>query len=342
MSSTSKVALVTGANGFVGSNLCEVLLARGYRVKAFMRQGSKDENLKDVGAEVVHGQISEAESFEKAVKDVDTVFHVAGIVRERKRGDFMRVNAEAAGVVAKTCASRKGGPPRLVLISSQAAAGPAPSLDRPTAEDDEPRPISEYGRSKLAGEAAMRAFAHELPLSIVRPPTVYGPRDTDFYDVFKMAQRGVVLKPGFNTKLYNVVHAVDLAEASVLVSESGEYIREPSGGVGVYFAHDGGTYAWEELAAATATALGKSARVLPLPGFLTYGVAAAMTVGSWVTGEPPIVNFDKVPEILGSTWVCSARKLHDDLGFRPRYPIATGLAHTAEWYRSRGLLPAAP
>lgn len=341
MSGAGKVALVTGANGFVGSNLCERLLERGFRVKAFMRPGSKDENLRGVGAEIVHGQISDPESFAAALPEVDVVFHVAGIVRERKRGDFMRINADAAGVVAKCSATRPGGPPRLVLISSQTAVGPAPSLDQPTSEDDEPRPISEYGRSKLAGEAAMRAFAGELALSIVRPPTVYGPRDTDFYDVFKMAQRGLVLKPGFNTKLYNIVHALDLAEASLLVAEKGEHVTGPSGGKGVYFAHDGGTYAWEELAAATASALGKTARVLPLPGFLTYGVAAAMTVGAWVTGEPPIVNFDKVPEILGSTWVCTAEKLHEQLGFRPSYPINTGLSHTAGWYRAQGLLPAA-
>jgi nucleoside-diphosphate-sugar epimerase len=341
MSPAPKVALVTGANGFVGSNLCELLLERGLRVKALMRPGSKDSNLKDLGVEVVFGQISEPESFSKAIIGVDVVFHVAGLVRERKRGDFKRVNEDAAGFVARCCAERPGGPPRLVLISSQAAVGPAPALDQPTSEDDEPKPISEYGRSKLGGERAMRAFAHAVPLSIVRPPTVYGPRDTDFYDVFKMAQRGLVLKPGFDTKLYNIVHAVDLAEASLLVAEKGETVEGSGGGQGVYFAHDGGTYAWEELAAATATALGRSARVLPLPGFLTYGVAAAMTVGSWITGEPPIVNFDKVPEILGSTWICSAQKLHEKLGFEPRYPIAAGLSHTATWYRAQGLLPRA-
>lgn len=339
MNDRAKVALVTGANGFVGSNLCELLSGRGYHVKAFMRPGSKDENLKNAGAEIVHGQISELPSFAAAITDVDVVFHVAGMVRERKKGDFQRVNVDAAKVVAQACADRPGGPPRLVLISSQAAVGPAPTLDRPTTEEDEPRPISEYGRSKLGGEIAMRAFAHALPLSIIRPPTVYGPRDTDFYDVFKMAQRGLVLKPGFDTKLYNIVHAHDLAEASTLVAEKGETVDGPTGGKGVYFAHDGGTYAWEELATATATALGKSTRVLPLPGFLTYGVAAAMTVGSWVTGEPPILNFDKVPEVLGSTWVCSAQKLHESLGFEPSYPIATGLSHTASWYRAQGLLP---
>lgn len=341
MSDAGRVALVTGANGFVGSNLCEVLHERGYRVKALMRPGSKSQNLEGVPAEIVHGQISEPESFAQAIVGVDVVFHVAGAVRERKRGDFMRINAEASGVVARACAERPGGPPRLVMMSSQAAVGPAPSLDRPTTEEDEPRPVSEYGRSKLAGEQAVRAFAGELAVSIVRPPTVYGPRDTDFYDVFKMAQRGLVLKPGFDTKLYNIVHAVDLAEASVKVAEEGEHVSGLEGGQGVYFAHDGGTYAWEELAAATARALGRSARVLPLPGFLTYGVAAAMTVGSWVTGEPPIVNFDKVPEILGSTWICSADKLHERLGFLPRFPINTGLSHTAGWYRAQGLLPAA-
>src|SRR5262249_7296698 len=136
------------------------------------------------------------------------VVHMAGVTKSLRNEDFYRVNAD--GTRALAAAAANAGVKRFIHCSTLSAAGPI-SGARPLVEEDPPAPVSHYGRSKLAGEEALRHEAGRMAVTIVRPPIVYGPRDKDFFEVFKMAGRGLSLSPGlFGKKRYSLIHVEDL------------------------------------------------------------------------------------------------------------------------------------
>ncbi|MEN0110196.1 MAG: NAD-dependent epimerase/dehydratase family protein, partial [Planctomycetota bacterium] len=181
--------LVTGATGFIGVRLVERLVARGDRVACLVRPTSDTGGLEPLGVERAVGSLGDAESLVRAVggsfggEGAEVVLHVAGLTHAWRAEDFHRVNAEGTATLCRAAAGASS-PPTVVLLSSLAAAGPSPD-GAPHTEATKPAPISHYGRSKLAGERAARRFADRLPLSIVRPPVVFGPGDRDGLLLFK-------------------------------------------------------------------------------------------------------------------------------------------------------------
>ena len=179
-------ALVTGATGFVGSHLAEALRRRGDEVTALVRSPAKAAALGPLGVRVLPGGLDDPDSLARAAEGQDVVFHVAGLVAARDEAEFLRVNRDGtAGLVAAAARARVG---RFVYVSSMAAGGPA-DRGRPLTGTEPPNPVTAYGRSKLAGETAVKAGS--LPWVIMRPPTVYGPRDREVLKVFRMARWGV-------------------------------------------------------------------------------------------------------------------------------------------------------
>src|SRR4051812_9915057 len=175
-------ALVTGANGFVGSFLTEHLTVSGDDVRALVRRGADDRWLFGTKATVVNGDLGDATALAAAMDGVEVVFHVAGLTKSARPEPFFAVNERGTALlmdVAARAKSPSGEPPIVLVVSSLAAAGPSPFPDAPRDEQEPPAPVSTYGRSKLAGERAARARASRVPLTIVRPPIVYGPRDRD-------------------------------------------------------------------------------------------------------------------------------------------------------------------
>ncbi len=165
------IALVTGANGFVGSHLVDLLLESGYQVRCLVRGTSDLRWLEGKNVELRHGGILDPSSLAGAVRGADYVFHVAGITRARRREDFLRVNGEGTRNLAEACAKHAPGVRKIVYCSSLAAGGPAPS-SRPIDEESPAVPHSTYGRSKLEGEIALLRLADRLSYSIVRPPAI--------------------------------------------------------------------------------------------------------------------------------------------------------------------------
>jgi nucleoside-diphosphate-sugar epimerase len=179
-------ALVTGATGFVGSHLVEALQNDSVEVTALARSAAKAADLAQFGVRVVNGDLHDNAGLERAVRDQDVVYHVAGVVAARDEAEFLRSNRDGTRNVV-TAAERQGRP-RFVLVSSLAAAGPAPR-GAPLSGTEAPHPVTAYGRSKLAAEQIVRSSS--LPWSIVRPPIVYGPRDREVLKVFRLARLGL-------------------------------------------------------------------------------------------------------------------------------------------------------
>lgn len=327
-------AFVTGATGFVGSHLVEALLSEGHEVTCLVRSRAKAERLFPQAAiRVVVGDLSERSALEAGCREAEVVFHVAGLIAARRPSEFYAINRDATRQVVEVAERAAPRLERLVYVSSLAAAGPA-HRGRPLDERDAPHPVSEYGRSKLAGEEVVRAAA--IPWTIVRPPTVYGPRDTETLRLFRFAVWGVMPLYGNPEQELSLVYAGDLARA--LVAATG-----PRCAGGTYYAcHPEVVTSRQTLAAifrAARAATGRpprAPRFLPVPRAFT--IAALWTLGraASLVGRATLLSADKVPELLAEAWTCVPQALERDAGWRARVNLESGLTDTAQWYARHG------
>lgn len=319
-------ALVTGATGFVGSHLVELLAEEGVRVRALVRRTSDTRLLRELGAECIEGSLEDERGLRRASEGVDIVFHLAALTRARSREEFSRVNARAVEPVAAAAA---GAGARLVYLSSLAAVGPARGGQAVT-EADLPRPMTDYGRSKLEGEAACRATGRG-DFVILRAPAVYGPRDRDIYRFFAMAARGFIAMPTGPERRVQMLYVRDLAEA--LLAAGGT--KTPGA---LYHVAEARSYSWREVCELVGGAMGREVRVVPVPPLLVSAAAGMWELGARAVGRATIFTRDKARELLAPGWLCETAAAERELGFRAGTPLATGLTATAEWYRARGWL----
>ncbi len=175
--------LVTGATGFVGSHLCDLLTKNNHQVFALVRNPTK---AKEFGVPGVHlqGDLSSFEWINDLPKDLDAVVHTAGIVHSFDSKDFYDVNATATKALIEALASFDG--LKFTLVSSQAAGGPSPKSN--PAKEDANAAVSDYGRSKRLAEEYVACAPKSWSVSVVRPPMVIGPRDPAVLDIFKMVK----------------------------------------------------------------------------------------------------------------------------------------------------------
>lgn len=323
-------ALVTGASGFVGGHLVEALARQNVKVKLLVRSTSKLPFKPTTNMEICYGDVTDLESLRKAMKGVKVVYHLAGILRGSNFSSYRSVNAEGTRKVCQAAAENKV--KRLVYVSSLSAAGPSTEKG-PIDETTVPKPVSFYGQTKLMGEEIALSYKKHYPVTVLRPGAVYGPRETDIFEYFKMVAGGLVVIGGADTQKISFVYVDDLVDAILLAAHS----KKAEGKS--YFVSDGQSYHWGDITAYIGKALNKSYVTLKLPLGLVKMVASAGDFIANLTGKsilPPIVSSDKMKEAQVPGWACKNTKLRQELGFKPKVGIEAGIQKTVEAYRTAG------
>lgn len=318
---------MTGATGFVGSHLAEALRQRGDDVTALARSSRKAESLMALGVNVIPGDLHDAAALQRAVETQEIVYHVAGLVTARNETEFLRANR--GGTENVVAAMEQSGVSRLVFVSSLAAAGPAPR-GAPLSGDEPPRPVTAYGRSKLAAEETVRRS--RLSWSIVRPPIVYGPRDREILKVFRLARLRIAPVFGDGAQELVAVHATDLATALIAAASS----QATTGRT--YTACHPEIFTSAEFGVAVGAAMGHSVATLRIPPPLGRAVLSLTEAAARLARQTTILTRDKANEFFQPAWTGDPGPLTRDTGWRASYDLKRGLTDTYRWYREAGWL----
>ena len=321
-------ALVTGGTGFVGRHLVEHLTAQGDTVTALVRSPRRAEPLAALGARLERGDLHDHAALARAVAGQDVIYHVAGTVAAPDEASYLAGNRDGTANIA--AAARTAGTRRFILVSSLAAAGPS-RPGSPHADDVPARPVTAYGRSKLAAEAVVRASP--LDWTILRPPAVYGPRDRDnFLAVFKGLRLGVAPVFGDGSMELSAVYAPDLAESLRAAGTTDATIRR------IYYANHPEIVTSAELVRCIARAAGRRVRIIGLPEPVARGILALTGGTARLLGRTTILNSDKANEFYQAAWTGDPAALTRDTGWHARHDVVAGFEATYRWYRDAGWL----
>jgi len=317
--------LVTGGTGFVGSHLVEKLLARGQSVRCLVRPASAKRRL-PAGVERAVADLAGGQGVAEALDGVDLVFHLAGVTKALSPDGYYAGNARATETLARALAGR---PVRLVHVSSLAAIGP--SLDgQPVQEDAPPHPVSTYGKSKLEGERIVRRLVSDAV--IVRPPAVYGPRDTDIFQILKAVAQGLVLEIAGGERWFSAIYVEDLVDGLWAAANAANAAGR------AYFLAYRKPASWQELGATAARLMGRRPLTLRIPLVVARSIGFFGEVWSHIRRNPAIISREKVAEACYRFWTCDCARAAAELGFEAPTPLETGLAKTLAWYKEAGWL----
>lgn len=326
-------ALVTGGTGFIGSQTVDYLLERGYQVVCTVRRSSNLRWLKDKPVELVQASLSDKESLVRAMDGVDYVFHIAGQTAAKNDEEFLRANRDGTESLLKAIEIAKPNLKRFLYCSSLTVSGPAKCLEEPITEDMPLNPITAYGRSKKAAEELVYRYFDTLPITIVRPHAVYGPRDEDILDIFKAVNKGLGTLIGFDKKYVSLVHSYDLCRGIIDAAEAPNTLKQ------AYNLSSERPYTWEEVLPAMSKALGaKRYFALKIPHSVVLSAAYLTEFAGKFMKNPPVFNYEKGKDFIQKYWISSVQKAKKDFGYEQKISLEEGMKITAEWYKKMGWL----
>lgn len=299
---------LTGATGFVGQTLLDHALDAGHEVRALARR----EQPSRAATDWISGDLGDKRALKRLVRGAEAVIHVAGVVNAPDREGFEAGNV--AGTLNLIEAAVAAGVPRFVFVSSLSAREPD---------------LSDYGASKARAERLVKASG--LDWTIVRPPAIFGPRDTEMFELFRLARWGLMPMPPSEGRA-SVIHVDDLARLLLALVPGGEAVTQRT-----FEPDDGKHGGWShyELARAIGWAMGRRPWVVHLS---RRSLERAARADRMVRGKRAKLTPDRVGYMSHPDWVVShGARPPADL-WEPRVPTREGLKATAQWYRDNAWL----
>ncbi|MCU0333254.1 MAG: NAD-dependent epimerase/dehydratase family protein, partial [Ignavibacteriaceae bacterium] len=261
----------------------------------------------------------------EAFKDVNYIFHVAGVVKAKDEEGYFKGNVEATKVLLEVASEVKENIKKFVVVSSQTVSGP--SLDgKPVTEEMKPNPLTTYARSKLKQEEVALSYKEIFPVTICRAPAIFGERDTEIFIYFQVFNRGLTTMIGFDKKELSLLHVTDLAEGLYLAA-----ISEKSNGE-IYFIGSENFYNWDQVGDITSKVLGKKAVRIKIPHLIVFIIAAIAQFFAMFSSKPATLNIEKAKDLTQKLWICDTSKAIRELGYRQKVSIEEGIKRTCEWY----------
>lgn len=321
-----QIAVVTGANGFVGSHLVDYLLTKNFEVRCIVRKSSNLQWLKEKEVKIFDCGLFDNEGLRIAFRDVNYIFHVAGVVKAKDEEGYFKGNVKSTKVLLDVASEFKNKIKKFVVVSSQTVSGPA--LNRkPVTEDMKPNPLTTYARSKLKQEQIALSYKDIFPVTICRAPAIYGERDTEIFIYFQVFNRGFTTMIGFDKKELSLLHVEDLAEGLYLAA-----ISEKANGE-IYFISSEKFYTWDEVGAITSKVLNKKAFRIRIPHFIVFIIAAIAQFFAMFSSKPATLNIEKAKDLTQRYWICDPSKAMRELGYKQKVSIEEGIKRTCDWYK---------
>lgn len=327
--------LLTGATGFIGSHTAERLAQEGYQVRCLVRSDSQIHFLRQIkpAVELIEGSVNDSPSLHRAVLGMDAIIHCAGLIKAKTAEDFFNVNAQGTYALLEATKIRAPNLRRFVLVSSLSACGS--TLNNPVALIDETKenPISNYGRSKLQAEVIAKKYAELLPITIIRPSVVYGPRDLATLSFFKIINQGFIPLVQKGAGAASTIYVKDVANALIHAIKR----AVPSGAV--YFLEDGALMTWreryEQLSQHSAT---RKPIEISIPNFFLQTAAWINEYSGYLRKKAVFLTRDKMRELKQPYWVCNSEMAQRDLLWHPTVSWSEGTKLTYAWYKKEGWL----
>ena len=301
-------SIVSGGTGFIGRALVKSLISKGWEVFVLTRTRGKATGI--FGREVE--ELLPEDGFPRA----EYLFNLAGAVKGKTYDDFHRANVKLTGKILE---KSRGKVRRVIHLSSQAATGP--STDCKPVSEEQARPVSLYGKSKLEGEKLVKEFPGEWV--ILRPPAVFGEEDYAFMDLYKVIKKGFA--PWLGPRKFSMIYVKDLVYAMEAATERGE-------GEVLHVASYEEVDYWE-FVMEIAKILGRD-KVRKLPISLPLARVAAYLSEIFSSS---MFTVDKIRELRYPCWLIDTSKA-EKMGLLRRTPLPEALSKTLSWAQSSGLL----
>jgi dihydroflavonol-4-reductase len=322
-------ALVTGANGFIGSHLVRELVARGWTVSCLVRKTGRLESLGGVPVQLVTGDTRDKESLRPAVRGQGVVFHLAGAISAPDWKTYHEVNAIGTLNLVEACLEENPAPKKFVHVSSISAAGPSPP-GTALREEDECKPVSDYGRSKREAEVFVLEQRDLMDVTIIRPPNVIGPRQKELADSIGLIRRRILPLVGTGRPQTSLAAVGDVVAALILAAE-----RPESRGQ-IYFVTDGRAHSWREITRTVVEALGMRGPFLKVPYGVQCVIAGAVEAVARIRGKTPALSRALVRDARKYFWIYDSSKIERELGFRPSFGVSESIRQAVALVKGKG------